>query len=52
MKVGVTYSFTDALDIGLEGNLFLGDAGQFGQYDDNDLIVVEAKYSYWVPRAL
>jgi Protein of unknown function (DUF1302) len=46
VKLGVTYAFTDALDVSLEGNIFLGDSGQFGQYDNNDLVVMEAKYSY------
>jgi hypothetical protein len=46
VKVGVTWAPADALSFRAEGNLFLGDEGQFGAYDDNDLVVVSTRYSY------
>jgi hypothetical protein len=29
-----------------EGSLFLGEEGQFGRYDENDVVVVSMRYSY------
>ncbi len=45
-KVGVTWAPADALSFRAEGNLFFGDEGQFGAYDDNDLVVISTRYSY------
>ncbi|MFW5745590.1 MAG: hypothetical protein ACOC2D_20125 [Spirochaetota bacterium] len=36
----------DALSFRAEANLFFGDEGQFGAYDENDLVVVSTRYSY------
>ncbi|TVQ18337.1 MAG: hypothetical protein EA382_17840, partial [Spirochaetaceae bacterium] len=46
VKVGVTWAPADALSFRAEGNLFFGDEGQFGAYDDNDLVVISTRYSY------
>jgi len=46
MKVGATWAPADAISFRAEGNLFFGDEGQFGAYDENDLVVVSTRYSY------
>ncbi len=46
IKAGLSYAFTDALAIGIEGIFFLGESGQFGQFAGNDLAVVTAAYKY------
>jgi hypothetical protein len=46
VKIGATWSPADALSFRLEGNIFFGEEGRFGSYDDNDMIVVSARYSF------
>ena len=46
VKVGATWAPADALSFRAEGNLFFGDEGQFGAYDENDLVVISTRYSY------
>ncbi|MDZ7764429.1 MAG: hypothetical protein U5K00_08385 [Melioribacteraceae bacterium] len=42
----VTYDFVDGFQIMLGANLFVGDEGQFGRYDKNDMIYTKIKYSF------
>lgn len=42
----VTYDFVDGFQIMLGANLFVGDEGQFGEYDKNDMIYTKLKYSF------
>ena len=42
----ITYDFVDGFEIQLGANLFLGDDGQFGKYDKNDMIYTKLKYSF------
>jgi hypothetical protein len=42
----VTYDFVDGFQIMLGANLFVGDEGQFGRYDKNDMIYTKLKYSF------
>jgi hypothetical protein len=42
----ITYSFADGFDVLLGANIFTGDNGRFGQYDDNDMVFVKFKYSF------
>ncbi|MCD6233583.1 MAG: hypothetical protein J7K63_00890 [Candidatus Marinimicrobia bacterium] len=42
----ISYSFTDGFDILLGSNIFAGDAGRFGRFDDNDMIYAKIKYYF------
>jgi hypothetical protein len=42
----VTYDFVDGFQIMLGANLFVGNEGQFGRYDKNDMIYTKIKYSF------
>lgn len=42
----LTYAFSDGFELMTGFNFFTGDAGRFGQYNDNDMVYVKAKYSF------
>ncbi|MGH4039082.1 MAG: DUF1302 family protein [Sphaerochaeta sp.] len=42
----VTYSIFDDTDLLLGANIFLGDSGTFGQFEDNDMIYTKVTYSF------
>ena len=42
----ITYDLTDGFEILVGANIFIGDEGKFGQYDDNDMIYSKTKYSF------
>lgn len=42
----ITYSVADGFDVILGSNIFGGDSGTFGQYDDNDMVYFKVKYSF------
>lgn len=46
LRPKITYSFSDGVELQLGANLFFGEEGKFGQYDDNDMIFTKVKYSF------
>ncbi len=42
----VTYSFADGFEIISGANIFTGQTGRFGQYDENDMVFLKFKYSF------
>ena len=42
----ITYSVADGFDVTLGSNIFGGDSGMFGQYNDNDMVYFKVKYSF------
>ena len=40
------YDLADGFEVLLGANVFVGDAGSFGQYDDNDMIYSKIKFSF------
>jgi hypothetical protein len=42
----LTYDFTDGFQLLLGANIFTGDEGRFGQYDNNDMLYFKVKYSF------
>ncbi|HID39622.1 MAG TPA: hypothetical protein EYP36_08930 [Calditrichaeota bacterium] len=42
----VYYDIADGFEILLGANIFTGDSGRFGQYDNNDMIYAKLKYSF------
>lgn len=42
----ITYDLADGFEVQLGANIFVGDAGIFGQYDDNDMVYTRVKYSF------
>ncbi len=46
LRPKVTYDLADGLEWVVGADIFLGDDGDFGQYDDNDLVYTKVKYSY------
>ncbi|MBN1759252.1 MAG: hypothetical protein JW863_13080 [Chitinispirillaceae bacterium] len=41
-----TYILTDGLSVQLGANLFAGDRGKFGQFDDNDMVYLKTRFSF------
>jgi hypothetical protein len=46
LRPKVTYDLADGLEWVVGADIFLGDSGDFGQYDDNDLVYTKVKYSF------
>jgi len=42
----VTYDIADGFEILAGANIFVGNVGTFGQYDDNDMVYAKVKYSF------
>ncbi len=42
----IYYNFADGFDLILGANIFSGDKGMFGQYNNNDMIYTKIKYSF------
>lgn len=42
----LSYNFADGFDIQFGANLFLGEQGRFGQYNNNDMLYTKIKYSF------
>jgi len=42
----VIYDLADGLELLLGANIFVGDEGRFGQYDNNDMVYTKIKYSF------
>jgi len=42
----LTYDLVDGFEITAGANLFVGEEGQFGRYDKNDMIYTKLKYSF------
>jgi len=42
----VTYDLADGFELLLGANIFTGNAGWFGQYDNNDMVYTKIKYSF------
>ncbi len=42
----VTWAFSDGFEILGGANIFVGESGRFGQYDNNDMIYLKFKYSF------
>lgn len=40
------YDLSDGFELQLGANIFTGDAGSFGQYDENDMVYAKVKYSF------
>lgn len=46
LRPKIVYNLTDGLELLFRSSIFLGDQGQFGQYNDNDIVYVKVKYSF------
>ncbi|MEA1973537.1 MAG: DUF1302 family protein, partial [Candidatus Cloacimonadota bacterium] len=46
LRPKVSYDLADGLEWVAGADIFLGDEGDFGQYDDNDLVYTKIKYSF------
>ncbi len=42
----ITYKLTDGFTLLLGANLFVGSEGNFGQYDENDMIYLKVRYDF------
>ena len=40
------YDLTDGFEVQFGANIFTGDTGSFGQYDQNDMVYAKVKYSF------
>lgn len=46
LRLSAAYDITDGMEIVLGSDIFLGDEGYFGQYDNNDMVYTKIKYSF------
>jgi len=46
LRPKIVYDIKDGLDIEAGANVFLGNEGQFGQFDENDMIFAKLTYSF------
>lgn len=46
LRPKATYDLADGLEWIVGADIFIGDSGDFGQYDDNDLVYTKIKYSF------
>ncbi len=46
LRFSAGYSVTDGMLLTAGADIFIGDAGYFGQYDENDLGYIQVKYSF------
>lgn len=46
LRPKITYDLADGLEWIVGADIFLGNEGDFGQYDDNDLVYTKVKYSF------
>jgi hypothetical protein len=42
----IIYDIRDGLELQIGANIFTGDEGDFGQYDDNDMLTVKLEYTF------
>jgi len=42
----VTYDLADGFEVLLGANIFVGNSGRFGQYDNNDMVYTKIRYSF------
>lgn len=42
----ITYDLSDGFEVLLGANVFVGDEGRFGQYENNDMVYTKIKYSF------
>ena len=46
LRPKITYDFTDGFEVQLGANIFIGEEGNFGQYNENDMIYLKLKLSF------
>lgn len=46
LRPKVSYDFTDGFNILFGSDIFIGDKGNFGQYDDNDMVYLKIRYDF------
>jgi hypothetical protein len=46
LRPKIVYDFADGFEVQLGANIFVGDEGNFGQYDKNDMIYTKLKLSF------
>ncbi len=46
LRPKITYDFADGFEVQLGANIFIGEEGNFGQYDKNDMIYSKLKLSF------
>ncbi len=46
LRFSAGYDITDGMELVVGSDIFLGDEGYYGQYDDNDMVYAKVKYSF------
>ncbi|MEA2103700.1 MAG: DUF1302 family protein [Candidatus Cloacimonadota bacterium] len=46
LRPKISYDFSDGFNLLLGMNLFLGDEGNFGQYNENDMVYLKVRYDF------
>ncbi|MDP8267421.1 MAG: hypothetical protein P9L97_01715 [Candidatus Tenebribacter davisii] len=46
LRPKIAYDLADGFEVQLGANIFVGDEGNFGQYNDNDMVYVKVRYDF------
>ena len=46
LRPKIAYDFADGFEVQLGVNIFVGEEGNFGQYDDNDMVYIELDMTF------
>ncbi|MEA2097377.1 MAG: DUF1302 family protein [Candidatus Cloacimonadota bacterium] len=46
LRPKITYDLADGFEVQLGANIFVGEEGNFGQYDENDMLFIKVRYDF------
>ncbi len=46
LRPKIAYDFADGFEVQLGANIFVGEEGNFGQYDENDMLFMKVRYDF------
>lgn len=46
LRPKIVYDFADGFEVQLGANIFVGEEGNFGQYDENDMLFMKVRYDF------
>lgn len=46
LRPKIAYDFADGFEVQLGANIFVGEEGNFGQYDENDMVYMKVRYDF------
>ena len=46
LRPKIAYDIADGFEVQLGANIFVGEMGNFGQYNENDMLFMKVRYDY------